>query len=123
MLRTDDIDVSQIEPLFLYAGRTTRSRTIGIVATPLTKSSRQYAAMKQRWVSGHTIIEPDCHDWVRLIADGTPERINLESSIGEITRWQADIILIVSSSYSILKDHIARLAGPTVRVLDAADYI
>ena len=116
-------DTTSVEPLLHHAESMTRSRTIGIFATPSTLTSYPYLTIKQRKIPGLIVIEPDCHNWSALIDKNLPEHIDLEASVREMLRWQADVILIVSSSYAVLKNRIAKLAGPSVRVLDATDYI
>ena len=122
VLATDNFTIIGIEPIFLRAGNMTVSRSIGVLALPSMLLDHSYAEMKRRIVSGLTVIESDCYGWDGLIDRDLSNHIDLDAAIGEMMRWQADVILIAHSSFSSLKRRIESIAGPSVRVLDAADY-
>lgn len=106
------------ESAFACLGNITKSRTIGIIAPPSLLSSNTYADLKRRWTAGLTVIEPDCYNWSLLIEKNMSRHIDLDSTIGEIVRWQADVIILVGSHYSSLKRRIEIIAGPTTRILE-----
>ena len=119
---TDDFASVRVEPAFFHAKNMTKSRTIGVLAHPSTFTQHSYDQLKLRGVSGITIIEPDCHGWSDLIDRNLSHHIDLVAVIGELIRWQTDIIVIASSSYSSLRSRIEAIAGPSVPVLDSLDY-
>ena len=106
------------EPALACVGSVTKSRTIGIIAPPSLLSSNTYADLKRRWTAGLTVIEPDCHNWSLLIEKDMSQHIDLDSIIGEMMRWQTDVIILADSGYSSLKRRIEILAGPTARILE-----
>jgi glutamate racemase len=114
---------ARFESMLLRAGSLTRSRTLGVLAPPSALTSHSYDRLKRRVAAGLTIIEADCYGWAEMIDKDLSRHIDLQGAVGEMTRWQADVILIVGSPYSSLKDRIASVVGPSVRVLDSLDYI
>ena len=114
---------SGVESMLIRAGTTTKTRTIGVIAAPLTLTSHYYKKLRHRWTSGLTVIEADSYGWRTLTDKGLPRNVDVEIAINEMIRWQADIILIADPSYSPLRSTIRSMVGPSVHVLDSRDYM
>lgn len=118
-----DMHFVGIEPMVKPAAKLTRTGVIAVLATPGTLSSHRYEQLKRRWAANVTVLEPDCSRWADLIEHGHADQIDVASTIEEVKRWQADIIVLGCTHYHWLKDKIQAIAGPQVRVLEPSDAI
>lgn len=112
-----------IEPMIKPASSMTKTGVIGVLATPSTLQSRRYAQLKEQWASRLTVIEPDCRTWAELIEHNSEQRIDVQSVVRGLLRWQVDVIVLGCTHYHLIKDEIQRAAGPNVRVLEPSDAI
>jgi len=118
-----DVHFVGIEPMIKPASQLTKSGVIAVLATPSTLSSRRYAELKQQWASMFTVLEPDCSNWAELIEHGQLERIDVQSVVGDVSHWGADVIVLGCTHYHWLKDRIHAAAGPAIRILEPTDAI
>lgn len=112
-----------IEPMVKPATTMTQTGVIAVLATPGTLSSHRYAQLKHRWASRATIIEPDCSSWANRIEHGGADNIDVHTTVGELMRWNVDVIVLGCTHYHWLKDRIKAAAKPNVRVLEPSDAI
>lgn len=118
-----DIHFVGIEPMIKPAALRSKTGVIAVLATPTTLNSHRYAALKRQWAARLTVLEPDCSNWATLIEHGQAERIDIESVVRDINRWEADVIVLGCTHYHWLKDRVRRAAGPGVEVLEPSDAI
>lgn len=118
-----DVHFVGIEPMIKPAAKMTKTGTIAVLATPSTLNSRRYVELKRQWAERLTVIEPDCTGWATLIEMGESQRIDIQSAVTSILRWDTDIIVLGCTHYHWIKDRVERAAGPDVRVLEPTDAI
>ncbi len=118
-----DMHFVGIEPMVKPAAKLTRTGVIGVLATPGTLLSPRYDQLKQQWAPHVTVIEPDCSTWADRIEHGHADSIDVATTIEELKRWQADVIVLGCTHYHWLKDKIQTIAGPHVQVLEPSDAI
>jgi glutamate racemase len=105
------------------AAQRSKTGVIAVLATPMTLKSHRYATLKHQWAAKLTVIEPDCSSWATLIEHDAAARIDVESVVKDIKRWDADVIVLGCTHYHWLKDRIKAAAGPGVQVLEPSDAI
>jgi glutamate racemase len=118
-----DMHFVGIEPMVKPAAKLTKTHVIGVLATPATLHSHRYRQLKLQWAPRTTVIEPDCRQWADMIERGESERIDIQSTVNELLRWNADVIVLGCTHYHWLKERIERAAGPHVKVLEPSDAI
>lgn len=118
-----DVHFVGIEPMIKPAAKLTQTGAIAVFATPGTLKSRRYHQLKHQWAARLTVLEPDCSRWAELIEDGKSERIDINSVISEVKRWNIDVIVLGCTHYHHIKDRIERAAGRSVHVLEPSDAI
>lgn len=121
--RYPDTHFVGIEPMVKPAAQMTKTGTIAVLATPSTLTSNRYHELKLRWAPRTTIIEPDCSKWASMIERGDADRIDIDTFIRELKRWDIDIIVLGCTHYHWLKERIQKAAGPHIKVLEPSDAI
>lgn len=112
-----------IEPMVKPAAKLTKTGAIAVLATPGTLKSDRYQELKRQWADKVVVIEPDCHDWATMIERGDADRVDVETVVKSVLRWDADVIVLGCTHYHWLKDTIKGLAGPRVKILEPSDAI
>lgn len=112
-----------IEPMVKPAVAITKSKVIAVLATPATLKSERYAALKETWAQGVTVIEPNCASWTPNIESGTAENIPVETVVDGLLQQGVDTIVLGCTHYHWLKRRIEAAAGPSVTVLEPSDAI
>ncbi len=121
--RYPDTHFVGIEPMIKPAAKATKTGVIAVLATPSTLSSHRYHALKLRWAPRITIVEPDCSSWAGLIERGEAERIDIDTFVRDLRRWNIDVIVLGCTHYHWLKDRIQKTSGPSIKVLEPSDAI
>lgn len=121
--RYPDTHFVGIEPMVKPAAQMTKTGTIAVLATPSTLTSNRYHELKLRWAPRTTIIEPDCSKWASMIERGDADRIDIDTFIRELKRWDIDIIVLGCTHYHWLRERIQKAAGPHIKVLEPSDAI
>jgi glutamate racemase len=112
-----------LEPMIKPAAKLTKTNTIAVLATLGTLQSNRYEQLKQAWAKNLTVVEPDCKDWALLIENGLSDQINVEATVSSLLANNVDIIVIGCTHYHLIKQRIAKAAGPNVVVLEPTDAI
>ena len=112
-----------LEPMVKPAAAITKTKTIGVLATPMTLASDKYHRLKQQWAAGVTVIEPDCSDWATLIEEGHGDTIAVDSVVEDLKSQHVDVIVLGCTHYHWIKDRIQAVAGDTIAVLEPSDAI
>ncbi len=121
--RYPDTHFVGILPKVKPAAQMTKTGTIAVLATPSTLTSNRYHELKLRWAPRTTIIEPDCSKWASMIERGDADRIDIDTFIRELKRWDIDIIVLGCTHYHWLRERIQKAAGPHIKVLEPSDAI
>lgn len=118
-----DIHFVGIEPMVKPAAKLTKTNTIAVLATPSTLASHRYHELKRHWAARLVVVEPDCSSWASMIERGDADRIDIDTFIRELKRWDIDVIVLGCTHYHWLKHRIEKVAGPHIRVLEPSDAI
>ena len=116
-----------MEPAVKPATEVSRSRVVGVLATPATFQGELYASVVERFGQGVRLINQTVPGLVERIEAGhldTPETEDLiRRALAPILEAGADTIVLACTHYPFVIPVIARLAGPGVTVIDPAPAI
>ena len=105
------------EPMVKPAGRQTSSQKIIVCATPATLSSQKYKQLKEEYVQGTTVIEPDCSDWASLIEENKITEEKIRGAIEPGLSEGADIIVLACTHYHWIENTIKEIAAGRAVIL------
>jgi glutamate racemase len=105
------------------AASMTKSNVIAVLATPRTLQSDRYNELKQTWAKNVTVLEPDCHNWAKLIEDGNSRDIQVEATVAGLIEQHVDVIVLGCTHYHLIKERIVDAADDNVTVLEPTDAI
>lgn len=116
-----------MEPAVKPAAETTRTKVVGIMATPATFQGRLFQATAGRHAQGITLINQVCAGLAEQIESGKLDGADIEQMlrgfIQPILASGADTIVLACSHYPFALETIRRIAGPQVNVIDPAPAI
>lgn len=118
-----------MEPAVKPAAETTRSKVVGILATPATFQGRLFAATAGRhaYARGVTLISQVCPGLAEQVEAGkldTPEtETMLRGWLAPMLAARADSVVLACSHYPFVIEVIRRIAGDAVNVIDPAPAV
>ena len=112
-----------IEPMIKSAAVQTESRIIAVLATPATLASKRYNYLVQAYGSHLEILEPDCSDWAYLIENNQINRSHVESTIDNVCKRGADVIILGCTHYHWIKELITEIVAERASILEPSDAI
>lgn len=116
-----------MEPGVKPAISTTRSGTVGILATTETLKSEKFRVLTERFCNDCKIITQDCPglvekvEQVNLAGDETVRMV--EDYVGALISKGADTIVLGCTHYLFLTDIIRKVAGEDVNVIDTGKAV
>ncbi|MDQ3159385.1 MAG: glutamate racemase [bacterium] len=115
----DEISVPLIgmEPMIKPAVNESKTKTIGVCATPTTLASSGYARLKNNYAKGVNVIEPDCSKWSQMIEDNKIDREHIKNTVHEMLDYGADVIVLGCTHYHWIEDDINELVDGQAMVL------
>jgi glutamate racemase len=113
-----------IEAGVLKAARTTRTRVVGVIATPATIASRSYQRQLAAAVPRLRVVSQPCPLFVPLVEEGwfragVTEMI-AEEYLRKIKSSKADTLILGCTHYPLLKPVLKKVLGPKVTLVDSA---
>ncbi len=115
-----------MEPAVKPAAETTRTRVVGVLATPATFQGELFASVVERFANGVQLVKEVCPGLVQQVEAGrlaTPDTLGmLDRFLRPIRAAQADTIVLACTHYPFVIDAIRQLA-PGVNVIDPAPAI
>jgi glutamate racemase len=121
--RFPDTPLLGMEPMVKPAAERTRKGIIAVCATPATLASERYAWLKQEYVAGIKVLEPDCSDWALMIEQGEVNAHTIAGRINEVLDAGADVIVLGCTHYHWIEDEIKMLAEGRAVVLQPESAI
>lgn len=116
-----------MEPAVKPATARTRSRVVGVMATPATFQGRLFQATAGRFAAHVRLVNQVCDGLAEQVESGVLEGPEVDALL---TRFLdpmlaagADTVVLACTHYAFLIDAIARRAGPGVEVIDPAPAI
>ncbi|MBI5934875.1 MAG: glutamate racemase [Chloroflexi bacterium] len=122
-----DVKFVGMEPAVKPAAEWTRSRVVGVLATPATFQGALYASVVERFASGVEILQNTCPGLVQEIEKGNLEgeetRAILESALRPMLEKNVDTVVLGCTHYPFVIPLIERIVGESVRVIDPAPSV
>jgi glutamate racemase len=118
-----------MEPAVKPAAETTRSKIVGILATPATFQGRLFAATAGRaaYAQGITLINQVCPGLAERIEAGQVDDAETEALLrgwlAPMLAAGADSVVLACSHYPFVIEIIRRIVGPQVNVIDPSPAI
>lgn len=112
-----------LEPMIKPAASLTKTRAIGVYATPATIKSSGYLSLKEKWAHNISVIEPDCSSWATLIENNRGDEINVDAVVKELAAAGCDVIVLACTHYHWLKNRFLEATGSVITILEPTDAI
>lgn len=116
-----------MEPAVKPAAEKTKTRIVGVLATPSTFQGALYASVIERFANGVTILQDTCPGLVNQIERGeldTPEtRHILERALHSMLKRSIDTVVLGCTHYPFVIPMIKDIVGLQVRVIDPAPAV
>jgi len=112
-----------IEPMLKPASEITKTGVVAVCATPTTISSPRYRWLKDTYLSGKTVLEPDCSDWSYLIENNKIDQMKIDERINEVLQKNADVIVLGCTHYHWIEQEIKELSKDKAIVLQPEQAI
>jgi glutamate racemase len=126
-LQFPGVPIVGMEPAIKPAAQYTRTRKVGVLATPATFQGKLFASVVERFATGVELINQVCPGLVGQVETGkldTPDTLAmLHKYLAPILAEGADTIVLACTHYPFLKPAIQRIVGPEVQVIDPAPAI
>jgi glutamate racemase len=116
-----------MEPAVKPAAETTRTGTVGVLATPATFQGELYASVVERFAGGVTVLSAVCPGLVQQIEAGeldTPATEALvRGCLAPLLARDIDVLVLACTHYPFVIPLLERVCGPGVRVIDPAPAV
>ena len=116
-----------MEPAVKPAAETTRTRRVGVLATPATFQGELFASVVERFASGVEVLPLTLPGLVEQIERGDLEdpttRAMVESALRPLLHQGVDTLVLACTHYPFVIPLIEDIAGPGVRVIDPSPAI
>ena len=116
-----------MEPAVKPAAMLTRSRVVGVMATPATFAGKLFRATAGRHASGVKLVTQVCDGLAEQVergdTDSSATEVMLRRFVEPMLAAGADTIVLACTHYPFALDAIQRIAGPRVTVIDPAPAI
>jgi glutamate racemase len=116
-----------MEPAVKPAAQASRSRSVGVLATPATFQGKLFASVVERFAQGVELIEVVLPGLVEQIEAGQLEspatRRILQQGLAPLRSRGVDTLVLACTHYPFVIPQIRQLAGDGVEVIDPAPAI
>lgn len=116
-----------MEPAVKPAAESSRSRSVGVLATPATFQGKLFASVVERFAQGVELVEVVLPGLVEQIEAGALEsaatRRILEEGLAPLRSRGVDTLVLACTHYPFVIPLIRQLAGDGVQVIDPAPAI
>jgi glutamate racemase len=111
-----------MEPAVKPAAQTTRSRVVGVIATPTTLRTERFSRLVMRHARGATVLSQVCPGLVEQVEAGDlagekTQRL-LRLCLDPLLTAGMDTLVLGCTHYPFLVEAIRRVVGPGVRIMD-----
>ncbi|HUS23538.1 MAG TPA: glutamate racemase [Candidatus Binatia bacterium] len=116
-----------MEPAVKPAASQTRTRVVGVMATPGTLQGRMFALAVERFASGVTLVNQPCPGLVERIEAGELDTPGTEALLRELLQpilgAGADTLVLACTHYPFVAPLIRRIAGERLQIVDPAPAV
>jgi glutamate racemase len=121
------VPVVGLEPAVKTGAALTRNRRVGVMATAGTLASARYARLVRDHGSGIEIVPQPCPGLADLVEEGHFDSERLLARLEQLTlplkRAAVDTVVLGCTHYAFVREPLARVLGPEVRIVDSAPAI
>jgi glutamate racemase len=125
--RHPDVPFVGMEPAVKPAVTRSKSRVVGVMATPGTLQGRMFALAVERFAAGVTLVNQPCAGLVERIEAGELDAPATEALVRELLQPMlaagADTIVLACTHYPFVTPVIRRIAGASVQIIDPAPAV
>ncbi|MGQ0586687.1 MAG: glutamate racemase, partial [Gammaproteobacteria bacterium] len=125
--RHPDVAFVGMEPAIKPAALHTKSKVVGVMATPGTLQGRMFALAVERFAAGITLVNQPCPGLVERIEAGELDTPATEALLRELLapmlRAGADAIVLACTHYPFVGPLLRRIAGEAVHIIDPAPAV
>ena len=122
-----DVAFVGMEPAVKPAAQATRTRVVGVLATPTTFAGELFASVVERFGAGVRVIEQAVPGLVERIEagdlTGPVTRRIVEQALEPLLAQGADTIVLACTHYPFVIPMIQELAGPDIEVIDPSPAV
>ena len=116
-----------MEPAVKPAAQTSRSRVVGVLATPATFQGKLFTSVVERFASDVTVLQQVLPHMVELIEagdlDGPETQEILRQGVIPLLEQGADTLVLACTHYPFVIPLLSKLVGHNVQVIDPAPAI
>jgi glutamate racemase len=116
-----------MEPAVKPAAERSRTRTIGVIATPATFQGQLFASVVDRFAQGVRVVTQTCPGLVDEIErgnlDGPPVTRILEPALAPLREAGIDRLVLGCTHYPFVVPAIRRILGQAVEIVDPAPAV
>lgn len=116
-----------MEPAVKPAAAQTRTRKVGVLATPGTFQSQRYAGLMARFARGIEVLEDPCLGLVEQIEAGAIASVETEqllrACLQPMLAAGVDTLVLGCTHYPFVTPLIQQIAGPAVTIIDPAPAV
>ncbi|MFN9630206.1 MAG: glutamate racemase [Cyanobacteriota bacterium] len=124
--RYPKVPILGLEPAVKPAISLSKTKVVGVMATPATFQGRLFRATVGRYAAGVHLVEQVCLGLADCVESGASEEDLehlLKGFLDPMLAANADTIVLGCTHYPFVLDTIRRLAGPDRRVIDPAPAV
>lgn len=122
-----DVPFVGMEPAVKPAAETTRTRVVGVLATPATFQGELFASVVERFAGGVRVVQQTLPGLVERIEAGDLQGPHtqeiLRKAIGPLVAQGVDTLVLACTHYPFVIPQIEAIAGADVRVIDPSPAI
>ncbi len=125
--RFEQVRFVGMEPAVKPAAETTKSKKVGVLATPATFQGDLYASVVGRFAKDVTLFQDTCPGLVQAIEcgelAGSATRVILEKALKPMLEHGIDTVVLGCTHYPMVIPLIQEICGPDVHVIDPAPAV
>jgi glutamate racemase len=122
-----DVPFVGMEPAVKPAALHTKTRVVGVMATPGTLQGRMFMLAVERYAAGLTLVNQPCAGLVDRIEAGDVASDELEALLRDLLapmlKAGADTIVLACTHYPLVLPLIRKIAGDAVHIVDPAPAV
>jgi glutamate racemase len=116
-----------MEPAVKPAAEQTRTRVVGVLATPATFQGELFASVVERFAQGVTVLREVCPGLVQQVEAGEIDSPRTEALlrgwVEPMLAQDIDVLVLGCTHYPFIIPVLERICGPGVRVIDPAPAV
>jgi glutamate racemase len=116
-----------MEPAVKPAAEQTRTRVVGVLATPATFQGELFASVVERFAQGVTVLREVCPGLVQQVEAGEIDSPHTEALlrgwVEPMLRQNIDALVLGCTHYPFIIPLLEKICGPGVRVIDPAPAV